>query len=211
MAFFAKQPIIQEQTPLYTLSSNKNLLIVGLGNPEARYNGTRHNIGFAAVDHFAESNEFDPWVNKKDLQCLLTQKTLGQTRVLLIKPTTYMNLSGEAVQAAASFYKIAPESVIIVHDELDIHFGQIRTRNGGSAAGNNGLKSIIQHGFSETGRVRIGIGPKQHEQQDSADFVLGKFTDTEQGKLAHIYGEVESILTETIYGDGVLFPETRTI
>ena len=210
MALFMKQPIVQEQTPLYTLSSNRNLLIVGLGNPEKQYDGTRHNIGFAALDHFAEDNDFDPWVNKKDLQCLLTQKTLGQTRVILVKPTTYMNLSGEAVQAAASFYKIPPESVIIVHDELDIHFGQIRTRNGGSAAGNNGLKSVIKHGYEASGRVRIGIGPKAHEQQDSADFVLGKFTTAEQGSLKHLYGEVDSILTETIYGDGTLFPETRS-
>lgn len=206
-----KQPIVQEATPLFTLSSNKNLLIVGLGNPEIEYDGTRHNVGFAALDAFAGSNDFEPWVNKKDLKALLAQKTLGETRVILAKPTTYMNKSGEAVQAIASFYKIAPDNIIIVHDELDIDFGQIRTRVGGSAAGNNGIKSIIQHGFGDTGRVRIGIGPKVHEQQDSADFVLAKFSPEQQAQLKHLFNEVTSILTETIYGGGKLYPETRTI
>lgn len=211
MALFMRQPIVQSETPLYTLSSNKTMLIVGLGNFEPEYDGTRHNIGFVAVDAFAEVNSFDSWVQKKDLKTQLTQKTLGETRVILAKPTTFMNASGEAVQAIATFYKIAPEHIIIVHDELDIDFGTIRTRVGGGAAGNNGIKSIIKHGYQPAGRVRIGIGPKLHEQQDSADFVLGQFTADEQVKVKKISGEVNSILTETIYGDGTLFAETRTI
>lgn len=164
MALFQKQPIVQSTTPLYTLSSSRALLIVGLGNPEAQYDGTRHNVGFAALDNFAEGSSFDSWVNKKDLKSILNQKIFGTVRIILAKPTTYMNNSGEAVQAIASFYKVAPEDIIIVHDEIDIELGQIRTRIGGGSAGNNGIKSIIQHGYENAGRIRIGIGPS-HTQK----------------------------------------------
>lgn len=201
----------REQTsspPLYSLGLNKTVLVVGLGNPGAEYDGTRHNIGFACLDAFAESQGFDPWVNKKDLKCQLTSKTLGSARVIAIKPTTFMNLSGEAVLAVAQFYKVPLHQIIVIHDELDIPFGQIRTRIGGGSAGHNGVKSLIDHGFADTGRVRIGIGPKLHEQQDSADFVLAKFTPEQHGKLKDLTRETTAIITEYIYGD-TLAAETR--
>jgi len=194
--------------PLYTLSANKTLLIVGLGNIGDEYDNTRHNIGFVCVDRFAEENDFEPWVNKKDLKSYITQKTLGETRVILAKPTTFMNLSGEAVQAIVSFYKIGIDNILIVADELDIPFGQIRMRIGGGAAGHNGVKSVIQHLGEDFGRIRIGIGPKLHEQQDSADFVLAKFSKEEQARMPDLTRETTAILTETIYG-GQLHPETR--
>lgn len=209
MALLQKRPITESVMPLYTLSASQTLLIVGLGNPEDEYGGTRHNIGFAAVDAFAEANEFDPWVNKKDLKCHLAQKNLGQTRVFLAKPTTYMNNSGEAVQAIAGFYKIGIDHIIAVYDELDIPFGQIRTRTGGSAAGHNGVKSLIQHLGEEFGRIRIGIGPKTPEQMDSADFVLAKFSQDEQGRINDLTRETTALLTEIIYG-GQLNSETRS-
>lgn len=209
MALLQKRPITETIMPLYTLSANKTALIVGLGNPGTDYDGTRHNIGFACLDSYATENDFDPWINKKDLKSLITQKTLGQTRVILAKPTTFMNLSGEAVQAIASFYKISPEHIIVVADELDIPFGQIRTRVEGSAAGHNGVKSVIQYFGENFGRLRIGIGPKTHEQMDSADFVLAKFNSVEQEKMPDLKREVSAILTETIYGDQ-LASETRS-
>jgi peptidyl-tRNA hydrolase, PTH1 family len=211
MALFQKKPIIESVMPLYTLSANKNLLIIGLGNPGPEYEKNRHNIGFAGVERYAEDNEFDPWITKKDLKCLLTQKTVSDTRVLLAKPTTFMNNSGEAMQAICSFFKISPEHVIVVHDELDIAYGQIRCRTGGGAAGHNGIKSIIRHGGESTGRVRIGIGPKTHEQMDSADFVLQNFTNEEMKRYKEITREVSAILTETVYGDGQLPQDTRSI
>jgi PTH1 family peptidyl-tRNA hydrolase len=195
--------------PLYTLGAAKNLLIVGLGNPGDEYDGTRHNVGFMCLDDFAAANEFDPWINKKDLKCLFTQKNLGQTRVMLIKPTTFMNLSGEAVQAVSRFYKISPDKIVAVYDELDVPFGQIRMRIGGSAAGHNGVKSLIQHMGEEFGRVRIGIGPKMPEQMDSADFVLATFSKDEQDRVKDLTRETTAILTEVIYG-GQLAHETRT-
>lgn len=209
MALLQKRPITESIMPLYTLGATKNILIVGLGNPEDEYGGTRHNIGFAAVNAFAEANEFDPWVHKKDLKCHITQKNLGQTRVFLAKPTTYMNNSGEAAQAIVGFYKLSPDRVIAVYDELDIPFGQIRTRVGGSAAGHNGVKSLIQHLGEDFNRVRIGIGPKTPEQMDSADFVLAKFSKDEQDRISDLTRETTAILTEIIFG-GQLLPETRS-
>ncbi len=210
MALLTKRPITETISPLFTLSANKTMLIVGLGNIGAEYDNTRHNIGFACIDAFAEENDFDPWINKKDLKSLVTQKNLGQTRVILAKPTTFMNLSGEAVQAIAAFYKIDPSKTIVIADELDIPFGQIRTRTGGGTAGHNGIKSMIQHLGEDFGRIRIGIGPKPHPHMDSADFVLAKFTQDEQTKNTDIKREVTAILTETIYGDS-LQSETRSI
>lgn len=195
--------------PLYTLSASRTVLIVGLGNIGEEYENTRHNIGFACVDNFAKENGFDPWVNKKDLKSQLAQKTLGQTRVLLAKPTTFMNLSGESVQSICSFYKLSLSQLYVVHDELDIPFGQIRTRIGGGTAGHNGIKSLVQHVGGEFGRIRIGIGPKTHEQMDSVDFVLSRFNDNENSRLKDLKREVSAILTETIYGDQ-LAQETRS-
>lgn len=209
MALFQKRPIVENVTPLYTLSATKTILVIGLGNPGDEYNGTRHNIGFAALDTFAEANTFNPWVNKKDLKSITAHKTLGDTRVFLAKPTTFMNNSGEAAQAICQFYKIDVASVIAVYDELDIDFGQIRTRIGGSAAGHNGVKSLIQHIGEDFGRIRVGIGPKTHEQMDSADFVLAKFSQSEQERIKDLTRETIAILTEAIYG-GQLANETRS-
>lgn len=207
MALFQKKPQVSSSAPLYSLGLNKTYLLVGLGNVGKKYDGTRHNIGFAAVDAFAENQGFDNWVEKKDLKCYLTSHTIGSARVIAIKPTTFMNLSGEAIQSAAHFYKIPNNQIIVVHDELDIPFGQIRTRVGGSSAGNNGIKSAIQHLGDNFGRVRIGI--KAQTPLDSADFVLAKFSADEQAQIPALIKETTAILTEFIYG-GQLQAETRS-
>jgi PTH1 family peptidyl-tRNA hydrolase len=210
MALFQKNPhSTHEYHSLVTLGSNKTILLVGLGNPEKTYEGTRHNIGFVCLDAFANTHEFDGWTAKKDLKCLTTSKTLGDARVILCKPTTYMNLSGEAIQKLMHFYKIQPDKTIVVHDELDIPFGQIRIRTGGSDAGHNGIKSLIQHIGPEFGRVRVGIGGSKPERMDSADFVLAKFDKKEEAQLLHLTQETTSILTEYVFR-GELLPETRS-
>jgi PTH1 family peptidyl-tRNA hydrolase len=209
MALFQQRPQASDTTKYYTLGQNKTVLIVGLGNPGREYDGTRHNIGFMCADAFvAGSDDMQPWVDKKDLRCLVSTGQLGESRVIAMKPTTYMNLSGEAVQALAHFYKISPDKIVAIYDELDIPFGQIRVRVGGSSAGHNGVKSLIQHMGEDFGRIRIGIGPKQPEQMDSADFVLGTFNSEQQTQLKHLTQEVTAILTECIYG-GQLAHETR--
>jgi peptidyl-tRNA hydrolase, PTH1 family len=209
MALFQRRPQLGDGIQFYTLGQNKTVLMVGLGNPGKKYEGTRHNIGFACLDAFVAANDFDPWIEKKDLTCHMATATLGETRVIAIKPTTFMNLSGEAVQAVMHFYKIPAEKLIVVHDELDIPFGQIRMRTGGGSAGHNGLKSLMAQLGEEFSRVRIGIGPKEPEQMDSADFVLAKFSPEQQKHLPELAREVNAILSEYAYGDGQLLQETR--
>ena len=210
MAFFQRKPQASDSIQLYTLGQNKTALLVGLGNVGKQYDGTRHNIGFFCIDHFvARQNDMDAWIEKKDLKCYLSSGRIGDTRVIAIKPTTFMNLSGQAVQAVASFYKIPLSSIVVVHDELDIDFGQIRLRVGGASAGHNGIKSVTQVLGEDYGRVRIGVGPKSPPQIDSADFVLQKFTSDEQAQLPNLAKEVNSILTEYVYS-AELPHDTRT-
>jgi len=210
MALFQRRPQTSDPVSYTTVGLNKTVLLVGLGNPGKEYEGTRHNIGFACMDFFVNANsDMGAWLEKKDLKCLFANGQLGQTRVLAIKPTTFMNLSGEAVQAVMNFYKIPAGQVVAVHDELDIDFGHIRTRLGGSSAGHNGIKSISQHISEDYGRIRIGIGPKPHPEMDSADFVLQKFTQKELGHMPALTREVGAILSEYAFG-GQLPNETRS-
>lgn len=206
MALFHKRPQTSSP-PIYSLGLTRNVLLVGLGNPGKEYDDTRHNIGFACVDHFVDKQAFDPWLEKKDLKCLFTSKTIGNSRVIAIKPTTFMNLSGEAVQAVAHFYKIPLNQILVVHDELDIPFGQIRTRVGGESAGHNGIKSIMQHLGKEFGRVRVGI--KAETPMETADFVLARFSQEEQEHLSALTKEASAIISEFIYGTA-LPHETRS-
>lgn len=209
MALFQKRVQASDHIQLYTLGQNKTILIAGLGNVGKEYEGTRHNIGFEAVDRFVQDQDFPAWIEKKDLKCHFTSTQMGETKVLVIKPTTFMNLSGEAVQAAAHFYKVSPGDIVAVYDELDIPFGQIRTRVGGSSAGHNGVKSLTQHLGEQYGRIRIGIGPKTHEKMDSADFVLGKFSSEQQAQIKNLTREVSAVLSEFVFG-GQLPHETRS-
>lgn len=209
MALFQKKPIVESSLPLYSLGLHKSLLIVGLGNPGKKYDGTRHNIGFVALDSLAQKLEFPDWVEKKDHKCLQTTQTIADTRVTLIKPTTFMNLSGEAVRLVQNFYKISPDRTVAVHDELDIPFGQIRIRLGGSAAGNNGVQSIIDLCGEDFGRVRIGIRNEIVEKADGKDFVLSKFSKEEQAQMPALIRETNAILSELIHGQP-LTPDTRS-
>lgn len=210
MALFQRDPHSTKQNqPLFTLGMNKTILLIGLGNVGKEYEGTRHNIGFEAIDAFAKAHEFDSWVEKKDLRCFTTAKTLGDIRVILCKPTTLMNLSGEAAQKIAHFYKLHHEQMAAVHDELAIPFGQIRTRIGGSDAGNNGVKSLITHIGPDFGRIRIGIGGDKPDKMETSDYVLAKFSKEEQAKLPALKKEATSILTEYIFSDQ-LPHDTRT-
>lgn len=209
MALFQKKLQASDSIKFYSLGQNKTVLIVGLGNPGREYDMTRHNIGFEALDAFAKTNDFPDWIDKKDLKCHFTSQTISDTKVILIKPMTFMNISGEAVQATASFYKIHPDNIVVVHDELDIPFGQIRMRIGGSSAGHNGLKSIIQHMGESFGRIRIGVGPKAPEQMDTADFVLARFSKEQRTHIHELTRETSAILSEHIYGGQVLATETR--
>ena len=149
-------------------------LIVGLGNPGARYENTRHNVGFWAIDEL--SRRSDTAVRKIRFHALTADAVVGSQGVLLMKPTTFMNLSGQAVGEAARFFKIPPEHILILSDDVDLPLGKLRIRKGGSAGGHNGLKSIIQHlGTDQFPRIKVGVGQKPHPDYDMADWVLSKF------------------------------------
>ena len=209
MSLFQRRPQESDPVNYVTVGMNKTLMFVGLGNPGDEYEGTRHNIGFDCLDAFAKANDFPGWQSKKDLNCQLTSHMLADTRSLLVKPQTFMNLSGEAAQAVANFYKLGNNQIIAIYDELDVDFGSIRLRSGGSAAGHNGVKSLIQHLGEDFGRIRVGIGPKTPEQIDSAKFVLQKFNKDQQEHLKELTIESNAILSELAYGSP-LPNETRS-
>lgn len=153
-------------------------LIVGLGNPGLQYDGTRHNIGFEAIDKLADSHRIS--VNRSKFKALVGEGTIGGEKVVLMKPQTYMNLSGEAIAACKSWYKIAPEDIIIMYDDVSLDVGDIRIRKSGSSGGHNGMKSIIAHLSTDVfPRVKIGVGQKP-AGWDLADYVLGKFSDEDK-------------------------------
>lgn len=213
MALFRNRPQLSDPVNYVSVGQNKTLLVVGLGNIGAEYDGTRHNIGFSVVDKFVEKNSesLGDWMVKRDLKCQLASGRLGECRVIVIKPTTLMNLSGTSVQAVASFYKIPLAQILVVHDELDIEFGKIRLASGGASAGHNGIRSIIEQlGSDNFARIRIGIGPKTPAQIDSADFVLAKFSAKEADQLPNLLKESTAILSEYVYGAGTLAPDTRS-
>ncbi len=151
-----------------------NWLIVGLGNVGDKYEGTRHNVGFRVADELAERAGVP--VQRLKYRALTGQAEIGGARVLLMKPVTFMNLSGEAVRPAADFYKVPPDHILVLSDDVSLPVGKLRIRRGGSAGGHNGLKNIIQHlGTDQFPRVKVGVGEKPHPDYDMADWVLGKF------------------------------------
>lgn len=198
--FDRKKTNYYESQPLYTLGNSKTLLVVGLGNVGQQYAKNRHNVGFMAVDRYRTSHELPEWIEKKDLRCYFSTGDVGGTRVILIKPTTLMNLSGEAVHAIQNFYKIADIDTLVVYDELDVTFGTIRARSGGGSAGHNGIKSLLQHTKDDIGRLRIGIGPKEPAQMDTADFVLQDFSTEQQASVDKILRETCVLIDERTTG-----------
>ena len=156
-----------------TVSGPVEYIVAGLGNPGAQYERTRHNAGFLAMDYLAE--KYGTRIDRAKFKSLVGEATIGGKRVLLMKPETFMNNSGVAIGEAASFYKISPDHVIVLHDEISFEPGIIRIRRKGSAGGHNGLKSIIAHLASEEfPRIKIGVGKKPSPDYDLADWVLGK-------------------------------------
>ena len=156
-------------------------LIVGLGNPGKQYEGTRHNAGFIAINYIAE--ELGVKINKIKFKSTIGEATISGKRCLLMKPSTFMNLSGQAVTEAMNFYKIPPQHVVILSDDISLDVGIIRVRRKGSDGGQKGLQNIIYlSGSDEFPRVKIGIG-KKPEQWDLADWVLSRFTESEQKEL----------------------------
>ena len=158
-------------------------LIVFLGNPGPRYQGTRHNAGFMAADAMEKAKGVR--INRSRFKALTAECDMGGEKVLLMKPQTFMNLSGEAVVQAVRFYKIAPEHVIVISDEMSLAVGKLRIRTKGSAGGHNGLKNIISHlGTEQFPRIRMGVGAVPHPDYDVKDWVLSVFRDKDAEDMA---------------------------
>ncbi len=164
-------------------------LVAGLGNPEKKYDGTRHNAGFAGIDYLA-----DKWnipVNKTKFQGLYGQGEVDGHKVFLLKPLTYMNLSGQSIAPLAAFYKIPANHVIVLCDDVTQAPGKLRIRSSGSAGGHNGLKSIIASlGGDQFARIRMGVGTKPHPDYDLADWVLGKFPPEDKKSLEDRFDDI---------------------
>lgn len=174
-------------------------IVVGFGNPEEKYNFTRHNFGFLALDYYVKikkltwekTEKFNAvWLKTTTTELGLSKKGPSE-QIILIKPQTYYNEVGRSIQAFAHFYKIAPQDILIVCDDFNLEFGKLRFREKGSAGGNNGLKSTISElGTDEFPRLRLGTGSTLREKTGDTNFVLGKFAETEREKLPEILREV---------------------
>ncbi|UWR49597.1 aminoacyl-tRNA hydrolase [Phaeobacter inhibens] len=177
-------------------------LFVGLGNPGAKYAGNRHNIGFMALDQIASDHGFSPWKSK--FQAQISEGVLGRTKVLLLKPQTFMNLSGQSVGEAMRFYKLTPADVTVLHDELDLAPGKARVKQGGGHAGHNGLRSIHSHIGADYGRVRLGIGHPGHKDA-VAGYVLRDFAKADETWLDDLMRGISDGAAQLAAGDGGKF------
>ncbi|MGB8811714.1 MAG: aminoacyl-tRNA hydrolase [Paracoccaceae bacterium] len=177
-------------------------LFVGLGNPGAKYAGNRHNIGFMAVDRIAADHGFAPW--RRAFKGWVAEGRLGADKVVMLKPDTFMNLSGEAVQAALAFYKLPLADVVVFHDELDLAPGKIRVKHGGGHAGHNGLRSIHGHLGDAYGRVRLGIGHPGHKDA-VAGYVLHDFAKTDAEWLDDLMRGISDGAAALADGDSARF------
>ena len=177
------------------------ILIAGLGNIGEEYKNTKHNIGFMTVDKIADDYNFPEWKEKN--KYLFTKIKINNTDVILLKPTTYMNLSGEAVQAITTLYKIKPEDIIVIHDDLDLKTGVIKTKQGGGTGGHNGLKSIDSKIGNNYHRIRIGIShPRDiNPNQDVASYVLSKFSPEDMKKITIQVENISKSLEKIIKKD----------
>lgn len=175
-------------------------VVVGLGNPGKDYANTRHNVGFNTIDQIANRNNIN--VNKIKFKSVYGEGTIGNEKVLLVKPQTYMNNSGITVKDIVEYYKVPIENIIVIVDDIDIEFSSVRIRMKGSAGSHNGLKSIISHLQDQNfPRVRIGIG-KKHENQDLAKFVLSRFPKEEQEAMDSSF-VIAAEAVETIIKEGI--------
>lgn len=169
--------------PKKEFGSSYDYMFVGLGNPGREYEATRHNAGFLSLDTLAE--KYDCKINKLKFKSLIGECKIGDKRVLLVKPQTFMNNSGEAVRDAAAFYKIPPERTVIIFDDISLPPGKLRLRRKGSDGGHNGMKNIIYLSGSDAFmRIKFGVGAKPHPDYDLKDWVLGKFKAEDKDAVA---------------------------
>lgn len=176
-------------------------IIVGLGNPDQKYKKTRHNIGFMAIDEIADQFEF-PDFKKSKFNSVTSEHTLNEDKVILVKPSTYMNLSANAVQPLMTFYKVSKENLIIIYDDIDLPLGQIRIKKRGSAGTHNGMRSIVDRIGTDFLRIRLGIKGEHTEKPgfDLANYVLSPFSDNEKETVAKTIKTLPIIINDLLSG-----------
>ena len=175
------------------------IIVVGLGNPGRQYEKTRHNIGFLLLDQWSRQFHFD--LNKKKFNAQCGEATLFGKKALFVKPQSFMNLSGDVVSEFFRFYKLNPKQIVIVHDDIDLVFGDVRAKAKGGTAGHNGLESIVAAiGSHEFHRIRIGVGRPADPAADVAQYVLSPFTEDEQKQLPKLYSQATDTLEKTLAG-----------
>ncbi len=174
-------------------------LIIGLGNPEKQYDGTRHNIGFDVLDAYASLHTLH-FALKSKFKAVIAEYSRDDKPVLLIKPTTYYNLVGESVRVIADFYKVSPDNILVIHDDLALPLGTLRIRHGGADAGNNGIKSMNSNIGYETHRLRIGTHTEHRTLVGDTDFVLSRFTVEEQEALTSALPKIFQVIDSFIDG-----------
>ena len=175
-------------------------IVVGLGNPGGEYEKTRHNAGFIAIDRLCDS--LGVKCDRAKFKALCCEATIGENRVLIMKPQTYMNKSGEAISEASRFYKISPDKIIVISDDASLPVGKLRIRAKGSAGGQKGLNNIIEHlGTQEIPRIKLGVGEKPHPDYDMAEWVLGKFPKEDFEALSKTVESVPSAVATMINSD----------
>lgn len=184
------------------------LLLVGLGNPGAEYARNRHNIGFMAVEEIARRHGFGPW--RKRFQGQTADGTVGGEKVIALEPLTFMNLSGQSVAGALQFFKLKPENVVVIHDELDLPPGKIRVKKGGGHGGHNGLRSIDAHLGKEYWRIRLGIGHPGDKDRVSG-YVLHDFAKAEQSWLDPLIDAVADAFPLVVKGQPENFMNKVTL
>ncbi len=176
-------------------------LIVGLGNPKDKYTKNRHNLGFMALDYFVEQNELEAFKQDDKFHADVSECNINSTKVILAKPRTFMNASGESVRLLTKFYKIKAADVLVIYDELALDFGLVRTREEGSSAGHNGVESIIKILGKSFSRVRVGISNEHAKKTEASVFVLADFSKDEESQLPKILDYVNQLVHEFIYND----------
>lgn len=181
-------------------------LIVGLGNPTTAYKATRHNLGFMIIDEVAKTLSTDGFKSQTGFFGSLLETGYNDEKIILLKPATYMNNSGKSVTAVAKYYKIELSDTWVIHDELDLKFGTLRLRRGGSSAGHNGIKSITQMIGEDFVRFRVGIGNELSDEMTSEKFVLSRFSAAEQPYLGQICVQVTAIILDLLADNAVKIP-----
>ena len=176
-------------------TEKSTVFVIGLGNPGKKYVNTRHNLGFLALDKLKQSLHGSDWQLEKKFQAEISEVIHQQYKIFFVKPQTFMNNSGESIQKLLTFYKASPKDIIVLHDEVDIPFGKIKTTLSSRAAGHNGIRDIIEKlGTQDFRRIRLGVGKSENPNVSLADHVLHNFSETEMQQLPTLLEETEQLL-----------------